>query len=188
MDISTDLTLAQRKRLPEALRVLLDEIPRNAWPTHNNFGGMVEFWLQRHLMFRELLERLETETQDSLDNKIDAQGYGARLSRLGGFFLQQLHGHHQIEDTHYFPQLTKLDTRLVRGFDILDADHHALDGLLNDFATGANAVLQAPEKTARDATGAFGAQLVTFKGFLNRHLLDEEDLIVPVILKTGFDG
>ena len=188
MNISNELTLARRDSLPDALRVLLDEIPRNAWPTHNNFGGMVEFWLQRHLMFRELLERLETETQDRLDKKIDAQAYGARLARLGGFFLQQLHGHHQIEDTHYFPQLTRLDTRLVRGFDILDADHHALDALLNEFATGANAVLQAPEKTTRDATGAFSQQLVTFRGFLNRHLLDEEDLIVPVILKSGFDG
>ena len=95
----------------------------------------------------------------------------------------QLHGHHRIEDTQYFPVLSRLETRLDRGFAILDRDHHALDALLGRFTESANAVLQ-----GRGEAGAFLDELGAFEGFLNRHLEDEEDLVVPVILKHGPDG
>jgi iron-sulfur cluster repair protein YtfE (RIC family) len=183
------LDLSERTGLPDALRVLLAELPREDWPRHSNFGGMVEFWLQRHLMFREVLEKIEAETQARLDRGIDGRIYAQHLSRYGGFFLNQLHGHHQIEDTHYFPQLIRLDQRLEQGFDLLEADHGAMDGLLSQFADGANAILQAADDAdARRATGAFHDRLVSFKALLDRHLVDEEEIIVPVILKTGFDG
>lgn len=181
--------LGQRGGLPDALRVLLAEFPRQGWQTHENFGEMVQFWLERHLMFPEVLERMQTEARARFDNQSGHDQYAPRLSRLGGFFLQQLHGHHQVEDAHYFPQLIRLDTRLERGFGILDADHHAIDRLLNGFAEAANAVLGANgDAAAHDATGALIDRLAGFQTLLDRHLTDEEELIVPVILKTGFSG
>lgn len=184
------LALEVRAGLPPALRVLVEEIPRLNWETHPNFGGMVQFWLERHLMFRNLMIQLRSDTEDLVDRRIDLEGYSPRLSRYGGFFLSQLHGHHQIEDAHYFPQLQSLDGRISRGFDILDADHKALDGHLHNFADGANAVLQriSDEAQGREAAAAFHGLLGQFDGFLHRHLTDEEDLVVPVILKSGFDG
>lgn len=178
--------LATRAGLPDALRVLLAEFPRTGWQTHEKFGGMVEFWLKRHLMFRDLLDRLEADTQDRLAGDLAPETYSARLSRLGGFFLQELHAHHHIEDSHYFPRLIGLDARLDHGFYLLETDHGALDGLLNGFAEGANAVLRAQD--SRDAIGALLGRLEQFRGLLDRHLTDEEEIIVPVILKTGFDG
>ncbi len=185
----SQLDLTRRAGLPDALRVLLAEFPRDGWAEHANFGGMVEFWLQRHLMFRDVLGRIEADTEALLDRGIDAKAYAPRLSRYGGFFLNQLNGHHQIEDTHYFPQLVRLDQRLERGFDLLEADHGAMDGLLARFAEGANAVLQAgDEAAARETAAAFHTRLTGFKALLDRHLIDEEEIIVPVILKSGFDG
>jgi len=181
--------LGTRSGLPDTLRILMQEFPRAHWQTHANFGGMVQFWLQRHLMFRDLLDRLQTETRARFDNATSHDKFAPRLSRLGGMFLQELHGHHQIEDTHYFPQLIGLDQRLERGFDILDSDHHAIDGLLNGFAEAANAVLNADGDIAQhDATGRLTESLDGFQTLLDRHLVDEEELIVPVILKTGFSG
>lgn len=184
-----DLKLETRTGLPEALRVLLDEIPRDMWESHPNFGGMVQFWLERHLMFRQLLGQLSQDAEDAIDRRTDLQAYAPRLSRFGGFFLNQLHGHHQIEDAHYFPQLVRLDPRIERGFGILDADHHALHGHLDAFAGAANGVLTrlSDEAAAREAVGAFHGLLGGFHTMLDRHLTDEEDLIVPVILKSGFD-
>lgn len=184
-----DLALETRTGLPEALRVLLEEIPREAWDRHANFGGMVQFWLERHLMFRQLLAQMTNEAEAVIDRRLDIDAYGPRLSRFGGFFLNQLHGHHQIEDAHYFPQLVTLDGRLERGFGILDADHHALHHHLDAFATGANAVLSRlqDEAAARQSVGEFHGQLEDFARMLDRHLTDEEDLVVPVILKSGFD-
>lgn len=180
----SDLDLSQRKELPDALRILLEEYPRGTWENHGNFGEMVRFWLERHLMFRKLLGQMQQDTRDYLDNRIAGPDYAPRLSRYGGFFLNQLHAHHNIEDTHYFPQLVKLDARIERGFDLLDSDHQAMDGLLNAFATQANVVLNGDAS----AVGPFLEQLNSFERLLNRHLTDEEELIVPVILHTGFDG
>jgi hypothetical protein len=61
---------------------------------------------------------------------------------MAGYSSNQLHGHHQIEDHHYFPLLRQKDARIERGFDLLDADHHALDGILNRFVAQANGAIR----------------------------------------------
>jgi hemerythrin-like domain-containing protein len=103
------------------------------------------------------------------------------VSAIGGHLVQDLLGHHQIEDDAYFPQMVQLERRLGRGFDILDRDHHALDALLDGFVKSANQALQA--KDSRAAAGRFREGLMPFERQLIRHLQDEEDLIIPVILK-----
>ena len=118
-----------------------------------------------------------------MDGKMDAEAQKARLSRFGGMLVQQLHGHHQIEDMHYFPVLSGMERSLERGFTILDKDHHAMDGLLERFTTGANGVLRGQVEV-----GAFREELLDFEALLSRHLEDEEELIVPVILKHGSGG
>ncbi len=187
---SPDLTLDLRKELPPALRVLLAEYPREAWQSDPGFHGLVSFWLERHQMFRQLMAAMQSETRTVLDRNSDPAAFAARLSRYGGMFVQQLHGHHQIEDHHYFPVLATRDARISRGFEILDSDHHALDGHLDGFVKGANAVLQRLSDPAAFATaaGRFEADLVRLEAFLDRHLVDEEELIVPVLLKYGHAG
>lgn len=176
------LSLDTRNGLPDALRALVEEFPRTGWQQHPNFNGMVQFWLERHMMFRRILEAMETDVQALQDGRMNFQGYAPRLSRYGGLLLNELHNHHHIEDHHYFPRLVKLDARAEKGFDLLEADHGAMDGLLHGMAEAANAVLQGGE------AGVFADRLDAFGGLLNRHLEDEEDIIVPVILKSGFDG
>lgn len=181
--MTDELDLHSRDGLPDALRALLTDYPRTGWQAHQNFAGLVAFWLDRHMMFRRLCETLRTDAEQAVDGNLDPEAMKARLSRYGGMLVQNLHGHHQIEDMHYFPVLVKRESRLERGFEILDRDHHALDGLLDRFTRSANGVLQ-----AKAEPGAFREEVLGFEGFLHRHLEDEEDLIVPVILKHGADG
>jgi len=142
------------------------------------------------MMFRRLLELLETDNDAMLDKALDPKTYGGRISRFGGMLVNQLHGHHQIEDLHYFPVLSGLEPKLDRGFGILDKDHQAMDGLLNRFTVSANGVLQAIGGGGEwtDPTAAFAGEVTAFGRMLRRHLEDEEDLIVPVILKNGAAG
>ncbi|MDA7428100.1 hemerythrin domain-containing protein [Primorskyibacter aestuariivivens] len=176
------LTLETRTGLPDALRVLLAEYPRADWPAHDNFHGLVSFWLERHLMFRKLLEALASDCEAVMDVQMDPRQHGQRLQRYGSMLVSQLHGHHQIEDMHYFPKLVGMEARLERGFTLLDADHHALDGLLARFTEAANGVLRGGEP------GRFHTELKGFAQLIDRHLVDEEELIVPVILKHGVGG
>lgn len=178
--------LEQRDGLPEALRVLYEAFPRENWQTHENFEGLVRFWLERHVMFRNFMKTLQQDAESMLAKSIDETVYRNRLTQLGNVFITQLHGHHHVEDHHYFPELRKIDDRISRGFDILDADHHELDGMIEQFGTAANAVLKSDDSPAlHDNTGRFVDLLDRFDHFLNRHLVDEEELIVPVLLKNG---
>ncbi|WP_296428500.1 hemerythrin domain-containing protein [Yoonia sp.] len=183
--MKTPLDLAQRQALPDALRVLIEQFPRDAWEQHKNYSQLIAFWLDRHLMFRRLLDRLNTDAEQALDTRMDPMKYKQAVSRFGGMLINELHGHHQIEDAHYFPVMAKLDQKVSAGFDLLDKDHHALDGILAGLANGANAVLQdtTGKNGFRDKTATFRALLGGFQPMLNRHLIDEEELVVPVLLK-----
>jgi len=178
------LALEARSGLPEPLRALLRAHPREGWERDPHFEGLVRFWLDRHGMFRQLSTLLTDEARAVEEGRLDPARYAPRLSRFGGMFLQELHGHHQIEDHHYFPVLARLEPRLERGFGLLDADHHALDDWLARFAEAANAVLtEAREGRALGArAGRFGQVMSDFAPLLERHLEDEEDLVVPVLL------
>ena len=75
------------------------------------------------------------------------------------------------------------EASLARGFEILDRDHHAMDGLLQEFSDAANGVLQ-----GKVEAGTFQSHVAGFEALLLRHLDDEEDLIVPILLKHGAQG
>ncbi|NQW15199.1 MAG: hemerythrin domain-containing protein [Rhodobacter sp.] len=177
--------LTTRTGLPEHLRVLAELYPRTGWESHGNFNDLTRFWLDRHLMFRDVIAKLQTETMGFLDQPTDR--YGAILQRYTGFFLNQLHSHHGIEDQHYFPALIALDARIAPGFELLDGDHKALDGHINGLAERTNAVLAALNQgqAAKTEADALLTAQQAFERFLNRHLSDEEELVVPLILEYG---
>lgn len=184
-----DLSLETRDGLPEALKVLLREHPREAWEADPQFNGLIAFWLDRHMMFRKLGGLLQQECETLLDRKSDPHRFARAVGQYGGMFVNQLHGHHQIEDHHYFPVLARRDTRIEKGFDLLDVDHHALDGHLNRFVSSANNAIQgANGPDPRTAASCFLEAAQDMDRLLRRHLDDEEDLIVPVILKYGTEG
>lgn len=179
----SDRSLAKRAGLPAEFRLILADYPRGGWPYHRDFNGLAAFWLERHLGFRQMMRQLQGDAEALIDGKLAAEAYAGRLSRLGSRFLGDLVGHHQIEDDAYFPKLARLEPRIARGFAMLDGDHHALHALIDRFVAGANAVLGKQGAGQRDAVGRFRSDLVTFAAMLDRHLTDEEDLVLPVVLK-----
>jgi iron-sulfur cluster repair protein YtfE (RIC family) len=184
MTSDADLPLDSRTGLPEAQRFLLAEYPREGWPDHPDFNGLVPFWLDRHIEFRHLIHAMKADAESAIGLGIEPDEFRRRLSRRGTVFLQHLSGHHRIEDHHYFPQLSAMETRLARGFEMLDRDHHDLEDWLARFAESANAALAAPGDAAlRQAAAGFRRHLKGLGRILDRHLTDEEDLILPVILK-----
>lgn len=186
---NTDLLI--RPGLPEDLRYLVEKYPRETWAGHANVGGMAGFWLQRHDMFRELGTMLTGGIADYREGRQDAQGFARWFAPRLRFFLQHLEGHHQIEDLHYFPAFARAESRLKRGFEILDSDHHAIHEALERNAEAANVFLRAlqeSEDRRRFAADAYADENARLVAMLTRHLDDEEDLIIPLILDKGEAG
>ena len=181
------LALARRSGWPEELRVFITMYPREQWADHANLGEMARFWLSRHAMFRELSATIRTiETQFRTGALPPAEFPRLFVPRLQ-FLLQQLEVHHQIEDFHYFPIFRAAEARLARGFDVLEGDHHAIHADMARVAETANALLRAlsGRLDTRACSEAHAAASGALLGGLIRHLDDEEDLIVPLILARG---
>ena len=181
------IQLEHRIKLPDALRILVEKYPRESWEGHTNFGQMVQFWLQRHVMFRRLIAMMQEDMTALEAKNLDPNQYRHRFAKLGNTFVGELHMHHNVEDQHYFPRLQKLETSLIRGFEILDADHHAIDAHLENFTGQANSTLKASDEDLIEGANKLHDQLLSVEGFLNRHLTDEEELVVPIVLKHAFD-
>ena len=191
MPSTTDLealALARRSGWPEDLRVLVARFPREQWEGHANLGEMARFWLSRHAMFRELAAAIQAIETQFRDGALSPAELPRHLVPRLQFLLSQLNVHHQIEDLHYFPIFRAADARLARGFDVLEGDHHAIHADMENTATTANALLhalagdpQALRRCGEDYAAASGGLLKE----LVRHLDDEEDLIVPLILDRG---
>ena len=188
MNDSSDLHLERRPGLPQDLRYLVAKYPREDWQAHENLHGMASMWLQRHDMFRELGGILTGAIGDYREGRSDAKAFAGFFAPRLQFFLGQLDGHHNVEDHHYFPVFARAEARLKRGFDILDGDHHMIHEALERNAESANGFLRALQEDAdrqRYAADAYAGENERLVAMLARHLEDEEDLIIPLILDRG---
>ena len=177
--------------MPEELRFLLDAYPRETWEVHPGFKDKTRQWLSAHQNFRALAERVLLDTELVLDKEMALDDYTARLSFLGGRLVGNLQGHRGWEDHSYFPELSAADPRFDAGLDVLEKDHTDLDVVLDDFTRQANRVIKLAaldEAQSYDEAGAVYGQAQTIEAFLKRHLSDEEDLAVPIILHHRLRG
>jgi len=178
--------LATRAGLPEALRALLRKYPRAKWESHPNFGRLTQFWLDRHRSFRRTLGQLREVMAGHRAGMISHSEMGAQVSRLAGGLFTALDSHHRIEEHHYFPKLVEREPALAEGIRLLDEDHDQMEHALSDLARRANTMLAAlADGPATEEAADFEKALAAFTRLLNRHLTDEEDLVVPVVLEHG---
>ena len=165
-------------------RAQLERHPRSSWrddPTHG-----ARFWLEIHDGFRRESDGLVALLDEHRSGR-RAAGELAVISapRLTGL-VARLRNHHEIEDFEYFPAFRALEPKLAAGFDVLASDHVRLQGHADE-ALGALGELLAA--AANDAAGAphvtdrYVSRSDDLCRALARHLDDEEDLIIPLLLE-----
>jgi iron-sulfur cluster repair protein YtfE (RIC family) len=182
------LALMTRTGLPDDLKILIAKYPRADWNSVHTLGQLGSFWIERHDMFRELGGALVSGIDDLREGKVDTKTFANWFARRLSHFLGDLDGHHQIEDYQYFPLFAAADARLAHGFELLEEDHQLIHTLLERNADAANAFYQdmmsgsARTEFTRDAYATEAEHLL--KGLL-RHLEDEEDLLIPLLLDQG---
>ena len=109
----------------------------------------------------------------------------------GDLLVKNLHGHHHWEDHSFFPELLRADERFEAGLDTLESDHLALDHILGQLTRQGNRVvklMQLDEAQAYEEAGALHGVGALISAFLERHLSDEEDLAVPLLLHHKLRG
>ena len=184
-----DLQLPTRRGLPYDIAYLRAAYPRAQWQGHGNYGELADFWLQIHDSLRRQGGQLKQAT--------DAFGQGqwpagadfpsVFVPRFNQF-LGHLNGHHQIEDSAYFPRFRALDPRMGVGFAILEADHGLIHERIVASVDAARTLLQALAQggdAQRHAADAYSGATDRLLDLLGRHLADEEDLVIPGMLEHG---
>jgi hypothetical protein len=188
--LSSDLD--RRHGWPSELRVLLDRHPRPTWTERR--AADVLFWLEIHDHFRRDCVDLERMACDYREGHRTA----AEIAVVAGpplrALVAALHGHHQIEDHHYFPVFRTAAPRLATGFDLLAKDHlelardiSATAAALRELRTAVGRAGPAIDASATAALAArhYAAAASRLSLRLCRHLRDEEDLVVPLLLEQA---
>lgn len=187
----TDLIPIRTTDMPAEMGVLLHDYPRDEWAANPHFAKSTRQWMRAHEKFRVLADHLHDQTEGFLERSRDPEGFADHLGRYGTALVRNLHGHHHFEDREFFPELSAADPRFDAGLEILEKDHAALDRVLDGFSrTGSRVIklVQLDEAAARDEAGQLVTQTAAIRAFLARHLGDEEDLAVPVILHHALRG
>ena len=155
------------------------------WKDAASTHSTVRFLLARHRGFRNRLKDIAETTRNVLDTKLSPPAFCISLAQELHYFVPQLEGHHQAESQRLYPRLIEFHPAAQAKFETLESDHHAIDSLLAQIA-------RVPEDLMNDAptediffakAQAFASLLRDFESSLLRHLEDEEDLVVPILLK-----
>ena len=182
--------LIDRSGLPEDVRVLVDRYPRESWDNGNPVGDLGRFWIERHNAFRNIGAALVDSIVQLREEKVTAGQFAGWFGPRLSHFLGDLHGHHQIEDFQYFPLFAAADRRLAKGFDLLEGDHHIIHAALERNANAGQSFYDALVQGRADlpyARDAYAAEAELLLKGLMRHLDDEEDLIIPLLMEQGED-
>lgn len=177
--------------MPEEMRFLLQTYPRDDWEAHPGLKEKTRHWLGVHQMFRRVAKRVRLDTEEVLNKDIALGDYVGRLSYFGGNLVANLHCHHGWEDHSYFPELSAADPRFDAGLELLEQDHADLDLVLDDMTRKANRVIKLAtpdEAQALEEANTVLPAAEAIEVFLNRHLSDEEELAVPIILHHRLRG
>lgn len=149
------------------------------------------FWLEVHQHLRRDAAGLEAAGTDYLGGRSSpAQLAVVAAPRLHGL-IAAMHGHHQIEDFHYFPAFRRAEPTLATGFDRLENEHASLSRSV-EAALAALGELRVSVEIAADPAASATQQLAAQRYVdvaaalcreLQGHLDDEENLVVPLLLE-----
>lgn len=187
----TKYSIHTRAGWPSDAETLLADYPREAWPDHPNFARSIQNWMGAHRGFRQLGDLVRTTTEAFLDRDSAPDQFAGALGHYGNLLVRNLHGHHNWEDAKFFPEISAADDRFDHGLDTLESDHEVLDETINRLTRQANRAIklvQLDETQARSEAGVLHDTAAGLERFLERHLEDEEDLIVPILLHHKLRG
>ena len=172
-----------RQKLPDVIQSQLLNIERDQWPSHPRYGGKAAFFIQYHGDLLATAATIDEQLQALLDSSLQAFSAAQLHAVLSAsrYLLERAHHHHQIEDHVYFPQFKRIMPKLSHGIDLLDQDHKILNTALHELEIIVHTMIKI-DIIANPQLQDFSAKVIRLQKILQRHLYDEEELIIPIFL------
>ena len=188
--MSFQLNIDQRTGWPDELCALLKEHPKATW--QQNMTPLARFWIDKHDDFRRQCSTLQAVAERFREQPEIFEAFANEVKARTQLLVSHLHGHHQIEDYHYFPAFRAADQRLGPGFDVLASDHELLHENSMSVIDAVNEIRNALGADGRDAidgqrraANRYIEEIEQLCRRISRHLDDEEDLVIPLMLAHG---
>lgn len=181
--------LGKRNGLPDNLRELLKKYPRDTWGDDILNGNWVGYWLGRHSVFKEISLAINQSLQKILDNNISINKFLNDYVQLMNLMLKNLNSHHTVEDNYIFPKFSQKIEKFSYGLDLLENDHHLIHSCIDNVILEGNSLIKTinNNKTLdiKKVVGSYKVVNDEFNKLLMAHLNDEEDLLIPLVVKHG---
>ncbi len=165
-----------------ALSLSRELLARESWTDGRDLGELANFWLWKHASLNSLGTQVRKLGVAWREGQLDSQQFRSIFPSGISQLLNDLQGHHQVEDQHYFPLFRRAEPRLAKGFDVLETDHVLVHAQIVAVAEAANDFLRISDTDAMKISGErYIDATEALIGGLSRHLSDEEDLVIPLI-------
>lgn len=158
---------------------LHEQMPPDKWYHLPSFCT-ASTWLGMHQSLRRGQGEIEHLNQNYQNGQLEWSEYRRLLLGRASSHYGHLHGHHGIEDHHYFPQLRLREPKLNKGFDVLDSDHHHIEAQLEQIQALLGQLRYQENADPKLADALYHA-IKEGGEWLYRHLTDEEDLVIPIL-------
>lgn len=178
--------LRRREALSADLRRHLFRLDRGDWRWHPRFGGLPSFWMSIHASLREGCGQLVGGLEALMDEPATSVAEAVTRSRIvdvGDHLVGVMHQHHNIEDAHYFPLFLRALPTLRDPLLLLDGDHRVVGEAIAETEAGLDR-LRRPGAD-RDAVAGLLAPSRELSRILLRHLHDEEEVVIPLLLHAA---
>ena len=180
----------KRGAISPVLRSRLFDIPRETWRGDPRLRGEPEFWLQIHEGLLEAAAQLPLWAGDLLEETEETRlrQFAPRVAGLGAQLAHHAHGHHHIEDHHFFPVFLRAFPQLEHPLALLDGDHKVLAEVLHGIETAVQQmVLAIQQGSGRDGLLKASEAMLEAGGRLDRlfrrHIADEEEICIPAMFE-----
>ncbi len=180
-----EYNVATRNGVSPSLLAGMFPADRKAWDNDPQFLGWPAHLQRLHAAISEGsarlvggLEAILDEPEGSVQEMMGLTG----MNRLGLDLVSHVHGHHSFEDANVLPGFLGRFPQLAVAIDLLETDHEFLDQAL-DQSEGAFVALRNEGASKTDVARALEQAKVLNK-IINRHTYDEEDILIPAVLKA----
>lgn len=144
---------------------------------------LVDRWLQVHARFREIAASFLRSTRGWRRGTLSARAFHETVSPRLGWFIEVLEMHQRAESTVAFPMLARLDPARAERFEKLNDDHDRIQ----DEAARVKECLAVMTRTKAElslAADRLASAIEALVKVFVKHLWDEEEVIVPILLSA----